>query len=353
MSFTHRGRTLSKIAVIGSGQIGPDIALFFTKVFSPFGVRTVVVDVVDEALQRGQAKLSKKVAKGVETGVFTEEQQTAMLEHVEFTKDYDGIGGADFVVEAATEDRDLKGRIFAQVEGLVADDAILASNSSHLEPEVIFQNAKNKARTLVIHYFFPAERNLMVEIVPGEQTDPKIAAWLLSLYEWMGKAPIQVESRYAYRSLAPGESTIFGVVLADGLRVSELEVELLLSDGLRQETPALRDDSAGEILWRIRAEGEGEQQIGVRLGEVTLERPARVGGGPARVATRILRADDFELLAYPAAAPLARDAPARELSLEYALDRGVFGGLSSAAWLFMGATVVIGFALRGPLGVNF
>ncbi len=166
-------------------------------------------------------------------------------------------------------------------------------------------------------------------------------------------ALIQVESRYAYRSLAPGESTIFGVVLADGLRVSELEVELLLSDGLRQETPALRDDSAGEILWRIRAEGEGEQQIGVRLGEVTLERPARVGGGPARVATRILRANDPELLAYPAAAPLARDAPARELSLEYARDRGVFGGLSSAAWLFMGATVVIGFALRGPLGVNF
>ena len=63
MSFTHRGRTLNKIAVIGSGQIGPDIALFFSKVFSPLGVRTVVVDVADEALQRGQAKLEKKLVK--------------------------------------------------------------------------------------------------------------------------------------------------------------------------------------------------------------------------------------------------------------------------------------------------
>ncbi len=198
MSFTHRGRTLNKIAVIGSGQIGPDIALFFTKVFSPFGVRTVVVDVVDEALQRGQAKLEKKVAKGVESAVFTPEQQALMLEHVEFTKDYDAIRGADFVVEAATEDKGLKARIFAQVEDLVSADAILASNSSHLEPEVIFQDAKNKARMLVIHYFFPAERNLMVEIVPSKHTDPEIAAWLLSAYEWMGKVPIQVASRYGY-----------------------------------------------------------------------------------------------------------------------------------------------------------
>ena len=198
MSFTHRGKTLSKIAVIGSGQIGPDIALFFAKVLAPYGVRTVVVDVADEALQRGQAKLQKKIAKGVESGAFTAEQQAVMLEHVEFTRDYDAIGGANLVVEAATEDKALKGRIFDQVESLVADDAILASNSSHLEPEVIFQGAKNKDRTLVIHYFFPAERNLMVEIVPSAQTDPKIADWLLSLYEWMGKAPIRVTSRYGY-----------------------------------------------------------------------------------------------------------------------------------------------------------
>jgi enoyl-CoA hydratase/3-hydroxyacyl-CoA dehydrogenase len=198
MSFSHRGRTLNKIAVIGSGQIGPDIALFFTKVLSPFGVNTVVVDVADEALQRGQAKLQKKIAKGVETKAFTPEQQATMLEHVLFTKDYDAIRGADLVVEAATEDKQLKGRIFAQVEELVGDDAILASNSSHLEPEVIFQNAKNKERTLVIHYFFPAERNLMLEIVPSQHTDPEITSWLLSLYEWMGKAPIQVKSRYGY-----------------------------------------------------------------------------------------------------------------------------------------------------------
>ena len=150
MSFTHRGRTLNKIAVIGSGQIGPDIALFFTKVFSPLGVQTVVVDVSEEALERGHQKLAKKIAKGVETGAFSEEQQATMLSGVQFTNDYDVVRGADFVVEAASEDKSLKGRIFDQIESLVSADAILTSNSSHLEPEVIFGNANQKDRCLMV-----------------------------------------------------------------------------------------------------------------------------------------------------------------------------------------------------------
>jgi 3-hydroxyacyl-CoA dehydrogenase len=85
MSFTHAGRTLTKVAVIGSGQIGPDIALYFAKVLSPFGVQTVVVDVSDAALAKGKAKLEKKIAKGVESGAFTAEQQAQMLAHVVFT----------------------------------------------------------------------------------------------------------------------------------------------------------------------------------------------------------------------------------------------------------------------------
>jgi enoyl-CoA hydratase/3-hydroxyacyl-CoA dehydrogenase len=198
MSFTHQHRELRKIAVIGSGQIGPDIALYFTKVLAPHGVRTVVVDVAPQALEKGRAKLEKKVAKGVETGAFTAAQQAAMLEHVTFTQDYEQVRGADFVVEAATEDKALKGRIFAQVEKLVDARAILASNSSHLEPEVIFAAAAHKQRTLVIHYFFPAERNPIVEIVKGAHTDQGLVDWLVSFYEAIGKVPIRVRSRYGY-----------------------------------------------------------------------------------------------------------------------------------------------------------
>jgi enoyl-CoA hydratase/carnithine racemase/3-hydroxyacyl-CoA dehydrogenase len=198
MSFSHAGRTIHKVAVIGSGQIGPDIALYFTKVLSPFGVQTVVVDVSEAALAAGKQKLEKKVGKGVESGAFTAEQQTQMLGAVRFTNDYAQIQGADLVVEAATENKELKGKIFGQVEGLVSDTALLCSNSSHLEPEVIFANSKHKGRTAVVHYFFPAERNLMVEVVPGKDTAPATAQWLLSFYEAIGKVPILVKSRYGY-----------------------------------------------------------------------------------------------------------------------------------------------------------
>ena len=198
MSFTHQGREIRKVAVIGSGQIGPDIALYFTKVLSPFGVQTVVVDVSEDALKGGRKKLEKKVQKGVETGAFREEQQAKMVSSVSWTTDYEDIRGAELVVEAATENKELKGKIFSMVEGLVADDAILCSNSSHLEPEVIFANSAHKGRTGVVHYFFPAERNLLVEVVPGEDTDAATTRWLMSFYEQIGKVPIEVQSRYGY-----------------------------------------------------------------------------------------------------------------------------------------------------------
>lgn len=198
MSYSHKGRTLSKVAVIGSGQIGPDIALFFAKVLAPHGVQTVVIDVAEAALARGKAKLEKKLSRGVESGAFTAEQQAGMLAHLQFTTDYEVLRGAELVVEAATEDEALKGRIFAQVEGLVSDQAILASNSSHLEPERIFQGARVKSRTCVIHYFFPAERNLVVEVVSGRDSDPQLIDWLLSFYEDIGKVPVKVRSRYGY-----------------------------------------------------------------------------------------------------------------------------------------------------------
>jgi len=198
MGFEHKGRTLHRVAVIGSGQIGPDIALYFTKTLAQDGVEVVVVDVAEAALAKGRAKLEKKVAKGVESKAFTAAQQQQMLAALKWTTDYAALAGSDLVVEAATEDEALKGRIFAQVEGLVAQDAILASNSSHLPPGTIFAGGKHPQRAVVVHYFFPAERNPIVEIVPASATDPAVTDWLLSFYEAIGKVPVRVAPRYGY-----------------------------------------------------------------------------------------------------------------------------------------------------------
>ena len=194
MAFQLGTRYVRKVGIVGSGQIGPDIALHMTKVMQPHGVPVVVVDIAEAALAAGKKRLEKKIDKGVETGAFKPDQGSAMKTNTAFTTDYAQLKCADLVIEAASEDEKIKRKIFAQVEGLVDGKAILASNSSHMEPEVIFGEAKHK----VIHYFFPAERNPLAEIVPGAHTDDAVTDWLMTFYEEIGKVPIRVGSRYGY-----------------------------------------------------------------------------------------------------------------------------------------------------------
>lgn len=198
MAFEFQGRSFQKIGVIGSGQIGPDIALYFAKVLCRDGVEVVVVDISEEALAKGEKKLHKKVDRGQESGAFKPDHAAAMKAAVTFTSDYGQVADAQFIVEAATEDKSLKGRIFGDLEKRCGPDTIFASNSSHLEPELIFEGLTKKSRSLVIHYFFPAERNPMVEIVPSKDTTPELTRFLLDFYEVIGKCPIQAGARYGY-----------------------------------------------------------------------------------------------------------------------------------------------------------
>ncbi len=198
MAFVFRDCAINKVGVIGSGQIGPDIALHFVKSLHKYGTQVVVVDIAEDALAKGKAKLFKKVDKGGQTGAFKPDDVESMKSHVVFTSDYDQLKGADLVVEAATEDLPLKRRIFKQVESLVSQHAIVASNSSHLEPERIFEEMQYKGRTLCTHYFFPAERNQAIEIIPGKDTDPNTTEFVMRFYEYIGKIPVKVGSRYGY-----------------------------------------------------------------------------------------------------------------------------------------------------------
>lgn len=198
MPFELLGRKIAKVGVVGSGQIGPDIALHFTKSFHRYGVPVIVHDISEKALDAGSQKMRKKIEKGVETGAFKPDEAKAMIENVRFTVQKSDLKGCDLVVEAATELPKIKRAIFKDLEELCPDTAIFASNSSHLEPEVIFAEAKKKSRCLCTHYFFPAERNQMLEVIPGKETAPEIADFLLKLYEALGKFPIKVASRYGY-----------------------------------------------------------------------------------------------------------------------------------------------------------
>jgi 3-hydroxyacyl-CoA dehydrogenase len=143
MSFNYKSLNITKISVIGAGQIGPDIALHFAKSLSPFGVSIIVVDISPEALEKAKAKAYKKIQKGLESGAFKPEQAEKIKNALIFSSDYENVRGSQIVVEAATEDENIKDKIFRQVESLTDDKCIYLSNSSHMQPEVIFRNIKN------------------------------------------------------------------------------------------------------------------------------------------------------------------------------------------------------------------
>jgi len=232
MAFTMFGRTIRKIGVIGSGNIGPDIALHFSQNLFSYGVPVVVVDIIQAALDAGSKKAESKMTKAAEKGIFKKGDADAIFKNMTFTTDYGKIADADFVVEAAFERADVKHKIFDQCQEACPKTAIFASNSSHMVPEEIFQKMKDKSRCLVIHYFYPAERNILVEIVPGKESDPSLVEYLMKLYEFVGKAPIEVKSRYGY-----AVDPIFeGLFLATALTVEKGLASVKQADIIVQKT---------------------------------------------------------------------------------------------------------------------
>jgi enoyl-CoA hydratase / 3-hydroxyacyl-CoA dehydrogenase len=189
---------IDRIGVVGSGNIGPDIALDVATALCRFDVPVVVVDVAPDALERGRAKLEQKVARDRERGALAPDSAEAICRAVTFTTDYAELRGASLVIEAATESLDVKRRIFARLGELCAPSALLASNSSHLPPDEIFAGLPGGRPALVIHYFYPAERNPLVEIVPGGNTSPAVVERLTGFFEAIGKVPIRVGGRYGF-----------------------------------------------------------------------------------------------------------------------------------------------------------
>ncbi len=198
MSYQFKSIEISKITVIGAGNIGPDICLHFAKVFAADGVDMVLVDISEPALDSARARIEKKIASGVKARAFRTEQAEKMLASITYTSNYDDIAGSSLVIEAATENEGIKDAIFRQVDAISKPNTIFLSNSSHMRPEVIFKNISNPGRCLVAHYFFPAERNPIVEIVPGAESDTTLTADLLAMYQSIGKVPMEVASSYGY-----------------------------------------------------------------------------------------------------------------------------------------------------------
>ena len=180
-----------RIAVIGAGTIGPDIGYYLKSALPELDL--LLVDVAQPAIDRALARFSEYANKAIARRKMTDAEAAAIARGVRGTTDYAEIRGADWVLEAATEDLPLKRKIFAQVEELVTSDALITSNTSSLPSARIFSELRHKRRATVTHFFAPAWRNPVVEVVRARDADPAVVDWLRWFFCTTGKVPLLTE----------------------------------------------------------------------------------------------------------------------------------------------------------------
>jgi hypothetical protein len=164
---------------------------------------------------------------------------------------------------------------------------------------------------------------------------------------------IQVESRFAFRPLHPGEPAILAVKVDTAAPVSRLPASLGLPDGLTSETPPLRLDASAEIYWRIKGKGPGRYPVEISVGDDAVTKHVIVGYANTSISPFLYQSDDWRVLAWPAERPMKAEAFAEAIRLDYPRGRAEFAGLSSASWLLFGMCIILGFLFRGLFGVTF
>ncbi|MEO6444552.1 MAG: 3-hydroxybutyryl-CoA dehydrogenase [Gemmatimonadaceae bacterium] len=182
MSMTDR------IAVIGAGQMGNGIA----HVFAQHGFQVSMIDVSAEALERGRATIEKNLDRQVKKGSIDAAARDETLGRVRLQSDIGAVAGATLVIEAATENVDLKYRIFGDMDRLASDVAILATNTSSISITSIAAQTKRPEQVIGMHFMNPVPVMQLVEVIRGLATSDATTQRVLALATAVGKTPVEV-----------------------------------------------------------------------------------------------------------------------------------------------------------------
>ena len=185
-----------EMAVIGAGNIGPDIA-YYLRTGLP-DKKLYLVDVLEAPLEQAKKRFEGYAQKGIDKKKMTPEQAKAVLANIVYTTDYNSIKNCGLVIEAATENLGLKKKIFKQLESIVSKDTILTSNTSSIPADQIFSELAHPNRTTITHFFSPAWRSMAVEVINWEGADPKVLDFLIWFFAQTGKAPIVTRNVFSF-----------------------------------------------------------------------------------------------------------------------------------------------------------
>jgi len=179
---------ISKLGVIGVGTMGNGIA----QVAAQTGLYVLAVDVKEEFLARSKNVISKNLSRMVSKEKITQADADATLGRIVFTTDLKAIKDREFVVEAATENKQIKYDLFAKLDGLVAPEVILASNTSTISITEIAAHTKRADKVIGMHFMNPVPMMQLVEVIKGLATSDETYMVVKELAEKMGKMPILV-----------------------------------------------------------------------------------------------------------------------------------------------------------------
>jgi len=180
---------MKNITVIGAGTMGNGIA----HVFAQHGHEVTLVDLDSAALDRALATINKNLDRQVAKGVLDEAGKEATLTNLSTTTVLaDGVGSADLVVEAATENEGLKLKIFAQLDELCAPETILATNTSSISITKMAAATQRPDRVIGMHFMNPVPVMKLVEVIRGYATSDAVTAQIMELSKGLGKVPVEV-----------------------------------------------------------------------------------------------------------------------------------------------------------------
>lgn len=174
------------IGVIGAGAMGSGIA----QIAAQAGHNVVLYDLSEDSLKLSDSKLQKVMNRLVEKEKFTAEEASDIQSRINRTTDLQEIKDCALIVEAIVENIDVKIKVFGDIEEIVSEDAILASNTSSLSITSIAKSCKNPERVVGLHFFNPAPLMPLVEIIPALQTNEEIPGVLNDLMLKWKKAPV-------------------------------------------------------------------------------------------------------------------------------------------------------------------
>ena len=210
---------IQTIGIVGAGQMGSGIA----QVCAIAGLNVIMRDINDAAVQRGVSGIGSLLERAVSKGKMTAEDKTAALGRIAGTTELSRLAEADFIIEAATENLELKLRILKEIDGLAKPGTIIATNTSSISITKLAAAMSRPQQFVGMHFFNPVPVMALVEVIRGIQTSEETVAATEELAKKTGKTPILVKNAPGFvvnRILVPMiNEAVF--VLQEGLATAE------------------------------------------------------------------------------------------------------------------------------------